>query len=240
MARILAVFLILLAHPALAGPWPREEGGVFLSFSGERDRDGNSYAGLYTEYGLSPRTTLGLELGRANAGETNVMIWWQRALDRGQGANRFTISSGLGAVQRDGEVMPVAQMGAAWGRGLDGLPLLQHIPGGGWLAVEGRVKVAGATETARIDQGLTSVEIAYLTPETTTKAEVTLGLRPFDRLMLINQFRFEKREDTGFSSKLATSVVRDLWGPAKVELGVITPLSGQGEEAVKLGTWFEF
>lgn len=240
MARILALFLMLWTQSALAGPWPRETGGVFLSFSAERDRDGNSHTGIYGEYGLSARNTLGVELGYASAGETSAMIWWQRALDGGQGANRLVVSTGLGAIQRDGAVMPVAQMGAAWGRGLDSVPLLQRIPGGGWLAVDARVKVAGATETARIDQGLSSVEIAYLTPETTAKAEVTLGLRPFDRWMLINQFRFEDREDTGFSSKLATSVVRDLWGPAKVELGVITPLSGQGEEAVKLGTWLEF
>lgn len=58
--------------------------------------------------------------------------------------------------------------------------------------------------------------------------------------MLINQFRFEQRDDTGFSGKLAISAVRDLWGPAKLELGLIEPLTGEGERAVKLGTWVEF
>lgn len=240
MTRIVALFLILLAQPVLAGPWAREPGGVFLSLSGEGDRDGNSYAGLYAEYGLSPRNTLGLELGRANAGETSAMIWWQRMLDGGQGPDRLVLSSGLGAIQREGETMPAAQVGAAWGRGLDSVPVLRRIPGGGWLSVDARMKVVGATETARIDEGLTSVEVAYLTPETTTKAELTLGLRPWDGIMVINQFRLEERDDTGFSAKLASSVVRDLWGGAKIELGVVAPISGDGEQALRLGTWFEF
>ena len=61
-----------------------------------------------------------------------------------------------------------------------------------------------------------------------------------DGLMLVNQLRLEERDDTGFSSKLVVSVVGDLLGPAKLELGVIGPLSGQGEQAIKIGTWFEF
>ena len=58
--------------------------------------------------------------------------------------------------------------------------------------------------------------------------------------MLVNQLRLEERDDTGFSSKLVVSVVGDLLGPAKLELGGIGPLSGQGEQAIKIGTWFEF
>ena len=73
--------LLIAGSVAEAGPWPREKGEIFLSFSEERDREGNSYTGLYGEYGLNPRSTLGFELGHSNAGETSAMIWWQRALD---------------------------------------------------------------------------------------------------------------------------------------------------------------
>ena len=41
-------------------------------------------------------------------------------------------------------------------------------------------------------------------------------------------------------AQVVVSVVGDLLGPAKLELGVIGPLSGQGEQAIKIGTWFEF
>lgn len=234
---------ILLANAALAGPWPRAPGGVFLALSTEQDRDENSYSSLYGEYGLSPRTTLGFELGHSNAGESSLMLWLQRALDRGDGPNRWTLAGGGGMLERDGEYLPLAQIGAAWGRGFDSVPGLQRIPGGGWLALETRVKVAGATKTQAEAELLAANGagfLSYITPETTAKAELTLGWHTTEALMLVHQLRFEHREDTGFSSKLALSAVHELWGPAKLELGVIAPLSGPGELAVKLGTWWEF
>lgn len=243
VACCLSLILALLAQPAAAGPWPRAEDAVFVALSTERDRDDNSYSSLYAEYGLSPRSTLGFDLGRSNAGETSAMVWFQRALDRGRGADRIVLSTGTGAIRRDGELIPQAQVGAAWGRGLDSVPGLRRIPGGGWLAVDARVKVAGAMKDQAEIEALAAQGaglLSYLTPETVAKAELTLGWHATDGLMLVNQLRLEERDDTGFSSKLVVSVVGDLLGPAKLELGVIGPLSGQGEQAIKIGTWFEF
>lgn len=123
------------------------------------------------------------------------------------------------------------------------MPGLRRIPGGGWLAVDARVKVAGAMKDQAEIEALAAQGaglLSYLTPETVAKAELTLGWHATDGLMLVNQLRLEERDDTGFSSKLVVSVVGDLLGPAKLELGVIGPLSGQGEQAIKIGTWFEF
>lgn len=242
----LTIFLLTLlacAGAAQAGPWPRDKGTVFLSFSEERDREGNSYTGLYGEYGLNARDTLGFELGHSNAGETSAMLWFQRALDRGEGPDRLTVSTGMGVLERDGEVVPLAQVGASWGRGWDAVPLLKRIPGGGWLAVDARLKVA----TRMKDQdelaalaGQNASLLSYLTPEITAKIDATLGWHATSSMMLINQLRLEKRDDIGFSGKLATTLVRDLYGPAKGELGVVLPLWGEGEPAVKLGVWFAF
>ncbi|HRO13895.1 MAG TPA: hypothetical protein PLL33_02420 [Paracoccus sp. (in: a-proteobacteria)] len=234
---------MLFASAGSAGPWPREPKGVFLSLSAEGDRDGNSHAGLYAEYGLTPRNTLGFEFGRGNTGETRALIWMQRALDRSEGADRWAVSLGIGAIQRDGSILPVGQIGAGWGRGLDAVPVLKAIPGGGWLAAEGRVRIAGAMKDGPAVHELAASEadaLAWLTPEFETKAELTLGLRPASGVMLVNQLRLEQRDDTGFSSKFASSIVRDLSGPAKVELGVIAPLSGPGSPALKIGSWLEF
>lgn len=235
--------LMLLAGTAAAGPWPREQGGVFLSFSEERDHEGNSYTGLYGEYGLNARDTLGFELGHSNAGETSAMLWWQRALDRGEGPNRFTVSTGIGALQRDAEVVPLAQMGASWGRGLDSVPMLNRLPGGGWLAVDARLKIAakmkGQAQLADL-AGQNPGFLDYLTPETTAKLDVTFGWHARSSMMLINQLRMEHRDDTGFSGKLATSVVHDIAGPAKGELGLVVPLWGDGEAALKYGLWVAF
>lgn len=233
------VALLLLSSASLAGPWARDPGGFFAALSAERDREDNRYASLYTEYGLGPRNTLGLELGDTRS-ERTVLLWWQRALGRGGGPNHWAVSLGLGAIWRDGRHHPLGQIGTGWGRGFDSIPVLRLLPGGGWLAVETRSKLAAITREFPDEPNVIWEDPTYLTPETAHKLDLTLGWHATDALMLINQFRFEQRDDTGFSGKLAVSAVRGLWGPAKLELGVIAPLTGPGEAAVKLGTWFEF
>lgn len=230
----LATFLVLWAAPCNAGPWPREQGGHFLSLTVEEDREGNRHSGLYGEYGWGPRSTLGYELGRTNVGETSAMIWMQRALDDGQGPNRFAVHAGSGAIWREDQTIPVVQVGAGWGRGFDGLL------GGGWITAELKVKAAGEMAGAIRVIGNSLVEDYYLTPKITTKADISIGVRPWDGLMVINQLRLEDRSDAERTAKLASSVVGDLYGPVKLELGTITPLSGPGEQAVKLGAWVEF
>lgn len=239
----LILLTVLIAGPAAAGPWPRAVKGVFLSLAAERDRDGNSYAGIYGEYGLTARSTLGLEAGRSDAGETSALLWVQRALGPEDRPDRWAVSLGAGAITRNETTAPVGLVAAAWGRGLDALPVLRRIPGGGWLSVEARLKVTGTLRDEAEVRALAAAGatgLAYLTAETEAKAALTLGWHATSAMMLVNQVRVEDRKDTGFASAFAASVVRDLAGPAKVEVGVIAPLSGPGEVAVKLGTWVEF
>lgn len=235
--RGLALLSILLAGTGHAGPWPRDPGAVFLSLSTERDSEGNSHTGLYGEYGLNPRQTLGFELGHTNVGETGVTVWVQRALDDGSGPNRWAVSMGMGGFARDGKVDLVGLAGAAWGRGFQRF-------GGGWMTIEARIKFAAIqqeVEEPEIENVVYEGDaLTYLTPEVTAKAEATLGLRPTSSMRIINQLRLEHRDDTGFSARLASSLVHDLAGPAKLELGVVAPISGPGEMAFRLGTWLEF
>lgn len=231
---VFALMLPFMAGSAVAGPWPRDKGKVFMSLSAESDSDGNSYTGLYSEYGLTERNTLGFELGYTNVGETSMMLWLQRRLDSGEGPNRLTYSTGFGAFMRDGQIFPTGQAGIAWGRGFE------DFLGGGWMTVEARIKVAGKQQTVVYVQNLTRTEAVFLTPEVTTKIEATLGLRPTESIMFINQLRLEDRRDAAFSAKLATSLVYDWQGITKLELGLIAPLSGPGEMALKVGTWVEF
>ncbi|MFC3570739.1 hypothetical protein [Paracoccus simplex] len=237
----LALLLLLLppVPAALAGPWARDPGRVFAAVSAEQDRDGNRYASLYAEYGLGRRDTLGLELGDAR-GERTILLWWQRALDRAEGPNRWAMSLGLGAIRRDGRYHPMGQLATAWGRGFDSIPLLRRIPGDGWLTVESRSKLAALTLEYPEEPNVVWEDPTYLTPAVTHKLDLTLGWQARGDLLLIQQFRFEQRDDTGFSGRLAVSALRDLAGPAKLELGVIAPLTGGGELALKLGSWLEF
>lgn len=231
---VLALILSLWGDGAEAGPWPREPGQAFLSLSVERDGDGNSHSGLYGEYGWTARHTLGFQIGHTNVGETNAMIWLQRALDDGQGPHRLAFSLGVGAVRREGQLTPLGRIGLAYGRGFEGFA------GGGWFAVDTHVVIAGDMQQMRYSDGLTQVETSYLTPEMTIKGDVTLGLKPLSSLMVITQLRLEERQDEGFSAGLAASVVHDLIGSAKLELGLVEPLAGPGERAFKLGSWITF
>ncbi|MDO5620710.1 MAG: hypothetical protein Q4G24_04490 [Paracoccus sp. (in: a-proteobacteria)] len=201
---------------------------MFLSFSVEGDRDGNHYIGSYGEYGLKDRRHLILEFGRSSGGERRGLASLQWALDDGQGADRLAVSLGLGALHRDGQTRPMAQIAAGWGRGFDG-------PMPGWISAESRLRVTGDMAAS-----VANYSLPYMTPKVASHLDVTLGLRPWLGWMLVNQLRFERREDSGFSSKLAVSGLRDLIGPAKLEIGVIVPLSGAGEGAMKIGTWVAF
>lgn len=217
-----------------SGPWPREAGQTFLSLSGERDRSGNAYTGLYAEYGLTGRRTFGAEVNRTTVGETGVMIWYQKSLDDGEGAYRLSYSMGFGAIHRDGALLPQSQAALMLGRGFSGLW------GGGWLTAEARIKVAGEPRQIIQRDGLSQTEAAYLTPQMIGKLDLTAGIRPTPDWAIINQLRLESRQDSDFQAKLASSIVYDIVGPARLEAGVVTPLAGPGEAALKLGTWFDF
>lgn len=207
---------------------------MFLSLSAEHDQAGSTYSSLYGEYGLGSRRTLGFELGHADLGETTALLWLQTAIDKPEWANRFAVAAAIGSVERDGSHIPLGQIKAGWGRGIE------KLPGGGWVSAEASFRVTGKWETASLRQGWVTQDVTYLTPEKSGKAELTLGFRPRESLMLINQLRLEERSDSGFSGSLAVSTVYDVTGPAQIELGLIAPVTGEGEQAVKLGTWFAF
>lgn len=240
---LFVMWLMLMAHMGEAGPWTRESGDVFLSTSLYFDREGSRHNGFYGEYGLRGPYMLGFEGGRSNNGDADALIWWQRSLDKGTGPDRWAIAAGFGAIRRQGQNLPQAQVTLAWGRGLDAVPLLERIPGGGWVAAEARLNMVGALRDEAIMEELAAEGagvLAYLTPETSAKASLTLGLKPTEKTMLINQLRFERRKDSGFSSQWALSIVRDLVGPVKIELGLTQPLSGDGARAFMIGSWIEF
>lgn len=242
--------IVALNAPAGAGPWPRDKGATFLSLSAERDRAGGSHRALYVEYGMTARTTLGLELQRSGTDETGAILWAQRALDGGQGAHRLAAQTGVGMVWRDGARMPLAQGGLSWGRGVPGLGL----PGweGGWLSAQllFRATVTSvAVPWAEAPPFETEPPLSddrpwfasgFLTAEQVVKTDLTLGMRPRAGMMLINSLWLEHRPEEAGSARLMSALVFDLGGPARLELGVVHPVSGPAERAVRLGTWIEF
>lgn len=216
-----------------AGPWPRDEGAVFLSLSQEQDADANGYTSLYGEYGLGARITMGLEAGRSNTGDATVLVWVERGF--GTGPLRYATSLGFGLSRREGQMLPVGQLGLSLGRGFaTGF-------GDGWAVLDTRVQIAAKpmAEAVQVSQS-TTVLYEYLIPETGVKSELTLGLKPWQGTMLIGQLRMVQTVDQDFGASLSAAVVRDLGGQAKIELGLVQPLTGENEPALRLGTWLSF
>ncbi|MFN4100665.1 MAG: hypothetical protein ACK4GT_12895 [Pararhodobacter sp.] len=229
-----ALILVLMLAPALAagGPWPREVGQTFLSLSSERDRAGNSYSSIYAEYGLRDRLTFGAEIGRNGVGDVTALVWAQRPLDDGEGPNRFSLQTGAGVLRRGDQTLPMAQGALYWGRGIEGWM------GGGWMSAQMLVRMTAAQPDAA--PAPVSLAGGLQMTERLVKSELTLGLRPRDRLMVINSLFLEDSADAAFSARLASSLVFDVRGALKIELGAIQPLRGEAERAVKLGSWIEF
>ena len=98
MSRLVALLLcLMLPGSAVAGAWQRETGRVFVAttirLGWPQDittwtsmEPTSQYNTVYMEYGLSPRMTLGLDLGRAVSGASKAVGFVQiplRQAERG-------------------------------------------------------------------------------------------------------------------------------------------------------------
>ncbi|MEX5729886.1 hypothetical protein Ga0609869_003239 [Rhodovulum iodosum] len=226
MRVICLVLMLLLGAPgAHAGAWPRGEGQAFLSFSqahsadpGQRGGTPDSYAGLYAEYGLGPRLTLGLDAGHArDAGSWTAIAYLRRSLDRGAGRHRVAAELGLGARGRAGRrAEPVLRPGLSWGMGLN------TRWGPGWAGVESYAE-------HRVESA-----------ETALKADTTLGLKPRPGRMLILQIQTGDYPGAAPYLRLAPSLVQRVGRHGHLELGLTAAALGDTRVGVKLGTWVAF
>ena len=227
--------LCLVAGAASAGPWPRAKGDLFLSFShetaGETGSESGGWTSLYAEYGLTPRWTLGFDLG--SGGDTQIgMIFLQRAVGKQDGPGRLSLSSGLG-LQTGAAPQAFGTMGAAWGRSL-GTPL-----GPGWVAVEPQLRMGVALTDEWPPTLVLDVDGTVLTTAS-AKLDLTLGATVRPKLMVMGQLQMERVLEGETTARLTASAVRDVGRRGKLQLGVSAPVQGEGDAALKLGTWLEF
>ncbi|MDP3340814.1 hypothetical protein [Frigidibacter sp.] len=227
--------LCLSPIAAAAGPWPRAKGDLFLSFShetaGETGKDGAGWTALYAEYGLTPRWTLGLDLGNGEGKQTGL-IFLQRAVGRQDGPGRLAFSSGIGVETGDAP-QAYGMMGGAWGRSL-GTPL-----GPGWLAVEPQLRMGVGLSQDWPPTLVLDVDGTLLTTAS-AKLDLTLGATARPGLIVMGQLQMERVVDGETTARLTASAVREVGRRGKLLLGVSAPVQGEGDTALKLGTWLEF
>ncbi|MGI3210733.1 hypothetical protein ACROSR_06400 [Roseovarius tibetensis] len=213
----LAVVLLLgLAPDAGAGAWLREKGTAFVELSGqvtEPDEYGfhGLDAGLYAEYGLAERLTLGVDAGHDMLRVSKAVVFLRLPLGRETRKTKLAVELGAGQVGDDTALRP----GLSIGRGL------RLWDRSGWLNADGRVVLARGGAM-------------------TLESDLTAGLSITARAKIILQLQLGQPDTgTGYAT-LAPSVVYETKPGTHLELGLTQPLAGGDLRGVSLDIWRTF
>lgn len=198
---------------ASAGPWPREAGKAFLTLSWERDliRD-IGYAGVYGEYGLTDRLTLGLDIGADPNGLSKAIAFARIPFGQSPGGMRLALEMGTGVADK----RPVMRPAMSFGRGL-------NMAGrSGWLTLDIRAMVFQDTF------------------DTAWESDLTLGLNATARGKAIIQLQTGQPVTGDAYIKLGSSWV--MQGPPgrHIEFGLVTGLKNNDALAAKIALWHDF
>ena len=221
MQRI-TLLLMLLLWPALAaaGPWPRDEGTLFIAAGGNfllsegAELPVHYDPTLYAEYGLRPRLTLGADLYTADTGRiASVFVFVAADIAPEDAQLRRMAGVGLGYRRNpDGSEEALIRPSLSVGQGLPN----------GWLAFDGSATWGLSDRTWR------------------PKGDFTWGRSWTDRLTTT----FQIQTGTGFSgdhyAKISPTVVWSLTPAIKVNLGAVQALTGDRGGALKFETWLTF
>ena len=201
---------LVLSLPAQAGPWLREEGGTYLSFTAEIAEydETEGWLSVYGERGVRPGLTLGLDAGGRHDGTSAKALVFARLPIVGKGDWRVAAHLGGGAWLDGGEVTPVLRPGLSVGRGFG---LWQ----GGWAAADLNANVAA-------------------TGRTTFDLDGVLGLRPDWGGALLLGLRA-----SGDGLRLVPGYERPV-GPARLAASAVLDPRGEAPPALSLRTALEF
>lgn len=212
----------LTATIASSGPWLCEKGSSFTSFSFSASMDLDARSIGFFEFGITPTSTVGLDLGfsRNHTGAKlgYGTLFLRRALGPTDRPNKFAYEVGIGGTyggpKRD--MIPHIKTGLTWGYGLE-------IKGkSGWLTVDASVlwNLDHYNHVTKID---TTLGFNF--------TEITTGVL---QLNLVNQ----AHGTFGFFEPSLVFSPRNM--DMKIQIGLITPLESAEKTSLKLGLWHEF
>ena len=225
-AAALGLVLALLAGApggAVAGPWLRERGSTYLSFSFEAPQEGDGFASLYAERGVRPWLTLGVDAGRsAGDGQGQALAFARTTLGPQSDASRQSFELGFGArLDGEGSVLPALRAGLSWGRGFE------TRFGPGWVATDASITGYGSFATVG-EEGLA------------LKLDTTLGVRPGEDSMATLQLFWSRSGEDEAAIRLVPSYARRIRGETFGQIGVVVGTGAAPELGVKIGLFTEF
>lgn len=210
------VLLLGLAPVAVAGAWLREQGTAFVELSGqvtEPDAYGlyKFDAGLYAEYGLAERLTLGIDAGHDMLTISKAIVFIRLPLWDATRDTLLAVELGAGQVDDDTALRP----GLSIGRGI------QLWDRNGWLNADGRVVLTGGGDMK-------------------LESDLTFGLSITDRSKIILQLQLGQPETGTGYAKFAPSFVYETKPGTQLELGLMQPLAGDDRRGLSLDLWRTF
>lgn len=212
--RWLVLILMLMPGPALAGPWARDKGDVFVVTS----TDGRSYS-LWGEYGLGRGQWVVVDAVFVPGGLISGQVGWHRNLAKPDARHQFATGIAIGTQYTGlGDVIPYVSTSVSWGMGL-------QKPWPGWVSVDLENRVGVSWLTGGFQQA--------------ARGQLTVGANLGERTKAMVQLQgtYNAR---GAGLFVAPSLVYEWRKDMHIELGLRQDLLGSSGQTVKLASWFKF
>ncbi|MDR9395000.1 MAG: hypothetical protein RI571_11925 [Roseovarius sp.] len=211
------VLLILMTVQAQAGPWPRDKGETFLSFSVEAEQPDafgyiNHFMTLYGEHGLTDRLTGGIDIGGRSTGLSKAVVFLRYPVTPPEHRLKIAAEIGLGRAAGHRALRPAISVGRGFKLGE------RH----GWMAVDTRVVLFDRASRRLV------------------QSDVTVGFNTSSRSKAILQLQMGFPDTTPSYMKLAPSLVLEPRPGRHIEIGVTAGVKELSSVALKLGLWRRF
>ncbi|MGD9861794.1 MAG: hypothetical protein AB7S99_01155 [Pseudodonghicola sp.] len=217
---VLVVFVLISARSAGAGAWMREEGTVFLSLTGtlrQGDPDARQELSVYSEYGVSPRLTLGTDINERPGLSGHALLFARRPLSRPAARTRLAVETAVGGHHWLGRWHPMYRLTLSAGRGFT---TAQGATG--WLSVD-----------AAYERRLSAPVPAY-------KLDATLGLSSPGRIRPILQVETAHIPGKPLFWAVTPGLTIDTGGTATWLVGLERKSAGHDTLGLKIGLWRRF
>jgi hypothetical protein len=207
-------FLFCLVGAASAGPWPREEGKGFLSFSFDIDAEtgDDNFLSFYLEYGLGKDRTFGIDRRESSDEIAKTIAFLRYPIGSADRRLKLAYEIGLGVVDNHGALRPGFSLGS-------GLELGQR---SGWWTWDSRAILYDDLEDGLFE------------------ADITLGIQMTGRTKVIMQLQGGVPSEGDAYAKLAPSFVLQNGAGRHYTLGLTAGVVEVDEVKINIGLWQEF
>jgi len=212
-------FCMIAAQSAHAGAWLRDPDSGFLSVSATMRHLGDfwqSENGLYGEYGLAPRLTLGVDINEKPGIAGHVLLFARVPVGPADRRTKVAVELGLGAHHWQGQWGAMIKPGVSVGRGFT------NRWGDGWFNVDA------------------ALEFRHPNPDPAFKLDAALGLFSGRRIRPLLQFESTYVQGKPLAWTASPWVLIDGRNDTTWLIGLERKTAGQTSLGLRIGHWRSF